>query len=54
MTYGKLPLQHLKNQYQIIFALADPLLKQIQYPPVDSGYLKEVIRVKKFQAKFLS
>ena len=45
ITYGKLPLQHIKNQYQLMYAITDPLLKQIHYPPLESHKLKEVIRV---------
>ena len=36
ISYGKLPLQHIKNQYQLMYAITDPLQKQIQYPPLDS------------------
>ena len=45
ISYGKLPLQQIKNQYQLMYAITDPLQKQIQYPPLDSISLKEVIRV---------
>ena len=45
ISYGKLPLQHIKNQYQLMYAITDPLQKQIQYPPLESMQLKEVIRV---------
>jgi hypothetical protein len=45
MAYGRLPLQHIKQQYQLMFAIIDPEQKNIHYPPLESRNLKEVIRV---------
>ena len=48
MSYGRLPLQHIKGSFQLMYAIADPELRNIQYPPLESRHLKEVIRVKRF------
>jgi hypothetical protein len=45
MTYGKLPFQHIKNQYQLIFALTDPSKKEIQFAPISDQFLKDTLDV---------
>ncbi len=45
MAYGKLPLQHLSNQYQMIFALCDPTKKEISWANLDDANLKQTIAV---------
>jgi hypothetical protein len=48
MTYGKLPFQHIKNQYQLIFALTDPSKKEIQFAPVQDEFLKDTLDVNNY------
>lgn len=45
ITYGKLPLQHIKNQYKMIHALCDPLKKDITFGPLEDKDLKDVFEV---------
>jgi serine/threonine-protein kinase TTK/MPS1 len=44
MVYGKLPFQHIQNQYNLMFALADPQ-KVIEYPPIKDKSLLDVLQV---------
>lgn len=45
MTYGKLPFQHIKNQYQLIFALTDPSKKEIQFSYIQNESLRDTLDV---------
>lgn len=45
MSYGRLPFQHIKNQYKLIHALADPLKKEITFGQLDNEDLFDVIKV---------
>jgi serine/threonine-protein kinase TTK/MPS1 len=33
ITYGKLPFQHIKNQYQLIFAICDSEQRELKFDP---------------------
>ncbi|CAF0703115.1 unnamed protein product [Brachionus calyciflorus] len=43
MTYGRVPFQHLKNQYKVMHAICDPLQKDLNYGPIDDQDLKDAI-----------
>lgn len=45
ITYGKLPFQHIKNQYKMIHAICDPLQKELSFGPLDNADLKDAIKV---------
>ena len=45
MVYGKLPLQHIKNQFQKMYAICDKEQKEISYERTDNPSVKIVIQV---------
>jgi serine/threonine-protein kinase TTK/MPS1 len=47
MTFGKLPFQHIKNAYQLMFTLCDPN-KTVDYPPIQDENLYDVLVVRSF------
>ncbi|RNA32979.1 dual specificity kinase TTK isoform X3 [Brachionus plicatilis] len=44
ITFGKLPFQHIKNQYKMIHAICDPLQKDLSFGPLDNPELEDVIK----------
>jgi len=44
MTYAKLTLQHIKNQYQLMFTLSVPK-KEIAFKPLDDENLVDTLVV---------
>ena len=44
MVYGKLPYQHIKNQFQLMHTICDPT-KRINFPPIQDEYLLDVLVV---------
>ena len=44
MVYGRLPFQHIKNQFQLMYTLADPK-KTIDYPSIVDKSLLDVLKV---------
>lgn len=44
ITYGKLPFQHLKNQYKMIHAICDPLQKELSFGPLGDADLLNTIK----------
>lgn len=47
MVYGKLPFQHIKNQFQLMYELCDPQ-KKIEFSPLKDVYLLDVLKVRYF------
>ncbi len=45
MSYGKLPLQHIKSYYKKIHSICDPLQKDISFEPLENPDLKDAIHV---------
>jgi serine/threonine-protein kinase TTK/MPS1 len=47
MTFGRLPFQHITNQYQLLFAICDSNT-QIEIPIVQNQQLKDTLYVNYF------
>ena len=45
MTYGKLPLQHIKNQFQLMHAICDVEKKEFKFGPLANSALLDVLKV---------
>jgi len=51
LTYGRLPFQHIKNQYQLIFAICDSEQRELKFDPninIDQD-LMDVLKVSQFE-----
>ena len=43
LVYGRLPFQHIKNQYKMLHAICDPLKKDMHFEPLDDRYLLDCL-----------
>lgn len=48
LTYGRLPLQHIKNQLKKMYAICDPTQQDIKFPPTTDPSLDDTLKVKSF------
>jgi len=45
MTYGVLPLQHIKNQVKKLHSITDPLMKEFKFGPIENKNLLDTLHV---------
>ena len=46
LTYGKLPLQHIKNQMKKMYVICDPNQKEITFSPTNNAKLDDTLKVR--------
>lgn len=52
LTFGRLPLQHIKNQLKKMYAICDPSQQDFKFSPTNDAKLDDVLKVT-FLSRFI-